>query len=514
MHGGADVRVTAGSVRDARFALRSAHYDAALQLLEGCEDWERTSAEAAVVLKAETLGRRDPVAALEYLIRADDVFSSAEGRFGRDVEAGRQYASVRDFSSANARYAAARVLANSVPDGLATMAYHDVRMRWFRRDCNPQAPEITVALTHSDASIVAAVYTHRAWLHAGNGDYRAQVVDLKRSLACEPRGDEPIDVHTAAVTLQALARVSFETADEEGILAAKQSLALLAWTPDVNVYHFETLRALGWDAFMRGESGRAQWTFKEARAIAPSPAWRVMAHLDRAYVARIAQNEIWALEELDEADRVARDVRWEATAGEERQVLVVLAALYAPVDPSRAQRYASMYSQIGVENVNPALAIAGDRRTVATARYAQALIDLTQGRRDAAVPALLESYEIWNSAGHHYRATLTASALAEVTGEERWRAASIAHAGRYPDCPLANMADEAVAREEALPRRLSPLQRQIARALLGGSDPADLSRRFSRSLYTIERQIAEIFEAFAVSSRGELLYEARARGLA
>jgi DNA-binding NarL/FixJ family response regulator len=514
VHGGADVGMTAGSIRNARFALRSAHYDAALQLLEGCEDWAGANAEDGVVLKAQTLGRRDPIAALEYLIRSENVFASDAGRFGCDVEAGRLYAAVRDFQSAQARFNTARALASAVPDGPATMAFHDLRMRWFRRECNPDAAEIAVALTHSDASILAAVYTIRAWLHAGNGDYRAQVVDLMRSLACEPHGDEPLDVYTAAVTVQALARVSFETADEEGILAARQTLELLAWTPDVNLHHFETLRALGWDAFMRGESGRAQWTFKEARACAPSPAWRVMAHLDRAYVARIARNEIWAVEELDEADRIARDVRWEAAFGEERQVLVVLATLYAPLDAGRAQRYASMYSQIGVENVNPALAIADDRRAVAVARYAQAVIDLTLGRRDAAVPALLEAYEIFDSAGYHYRATLTASALAAVTGEDHWRSKSIAHAQRYPDCPLATLADDAVAREEALPRRLSPLQRQIARALLRGSEAADLSRLFSRSLYTIERQIVEIFEAFGVASRGELLHEARARGLA
>ncbi len=224
--------MTAGSIRDARFALRSAHYDAALQLLEGCEDWEPATAEDGVVLKAETLGRRDPLAALEYLIGTDDVFTTDAGRFARDVEAGRLYASVRDFPSAKARFEAARALASTVRDGPATMAFHDLRMSWFRRECNPDAPEISVALGHSDASIAAAVYTIRAWMHASNGDYRAQVVDLKRSLACEPHGDDPIDVYTAAVTLHALARVSFETADEEGILAAQQSLALLAWTPD------------------------------------------------------------------------------------------------------------------------------------------------------------------------------------------------------------------------------------------------------------------------------------------
>ncbi|MDB5041985.1 MAG: hypothetical protein JWN27_2711 [Candidatus Eremiobacteraeota bacterium] len=514
MHGSANTKTATRWVRDARLALRSALYDVALEILAGCEDWPAAEAEAAILLNAEALGRRDPVEALAYLIGVEDVFASVEGRFGRDIEAGRLYAAVRDFDSAAARYGSARVLAGDVPDGAATMAYHDVRMRWARRDCDPAMPQIATALTHSDPSIVAAVYAYRGWHHAACGNYSAQVDDLSHALACEPRGDEPIDVHTLATTVHALARVAFETANEAGIAYAREVEETLAWTPDVAAHRFETLRAIGWDAFMRGESGRAQWTFKEARSIAPSPAWRVVAHVDRAYVARIARNEVWALEELSEADRIARDVRWESTVGEERGGLVMLATLYAPIDPGRAQRYASAYSQIGVGGLNPAWSIAGDRRSVADARYAQGLIDLTLGRRDAAVPVLIEAYATYDGAQHHYRATLTAAALAEATGEERWRAASIAHAGRYPSCPLATLAEDAVAREDALPQRLSPLQRQIARALVGGSDPADLSRRFSRSLYTIERQIVEIFGAFGVASRGELLHEARARGLA
>ena len=515
MHGRADAEVaTGGQVTDARFALRSGLYDAALELLEGCEDWPAPDAERACLVKVETLGRRDSVAALAYLTSVDDVFTSVEGRFGCDLEAGRQHAAVRDFDSAATRYAAARKSSGAVPDGAATIAYHDVRLRWLRRECDPTLPEFGIALTHSDPSIVAATYAYRGWHHAGCADYAAQIADFRRALECEPRGGEPIDVSTRATTVHALARVAFETADGPGVAYAREVEEGLAWTPDVAAFRFETLRAIGWDAFMRGESGRALWTFKEARSSAPSPAWRVVAHLDRAYVAQISRNDIWALEELGEADRIARDVRWESTLGEERGALVMLATLYAPIDPARAQRYASTYSQIGVESLNPMLSIASDRRSVANARYAQALIDLTQGRRAAAIPALTEAYAVYDGASHHYRAARTAAALAEITGEERWRVASVAHANRYPDCPLATMADEAVARNEALPAQLSPVQRQIARALVDGSDAAELSRRFSRSMYTIERQIIEIFEAFGVATRGELIQTARSRGLA
>src|SRR6202011_557272 len=57
----------AESLRDARVALRAALYDAALELLEGCEDWPAAFAEQSVTIKAETIGRRDPVGAVTYL---------------------------------------------------------------------------------------------------------------------------------------------------------------------------------------------------------------------------------------------------------------------------------------------------------------------------------------------------------------------------------------------------------------------------------------------------------------
>ncbi|HEY4441449.1 MAG TPA: hypothetical protein VGN14_13405 [Candidatus Elarobacter sp.] len=513
MHGSAGTTEATRSIIDARFALRSALYDAALEILDGCEDWPAPHNEQAAVVRSETLSRRDPIVALTYLTGVDDIFRTPEGRFARDLEAGRLYLAVRDFDSAGRRYAAARVLAGSVADGPATMAYHDVRMMWARRECNTDAPVFAAALAHRDPTVVAATYSYRAWFNAVAGDYGAQIADLRHGIAVEPVSAEPVDVYTRATMINALARVAFETADTAGMQDARGGDETLAWTPDVAHIRFETLRAIAWDAFMRGESGRAQWTFKEARSIAPSPAWRVQAHVDRAYVAFIARNDVWALEELGEADRIARDVRWE-TVKEERGGLVMLATLYAQVDPARAQRYASLYTQIGVENLNPLYTLGTDRRSIADARFAQALIDLTLGRKDAAVPALVEAYGVYYAAQHHYRAARTAAALAEVTGDERWRTASAAHANHYPDCPLATLADEAVKRDEALPRRLSPLQRQIARALLAGSDAAELSRRFSRSLYTIERQIAEVYEAFGVGSRGELLQEARTRGLA
>ncbi len=502
------------SLRVARVAQRSGHSDVALELLAGCEDWPDSVAEKAVLLKAETLGRRDPGEALAYLAAIDDLCLSTEARFRRDIEWGKLYALVRNFAAAESRYEDARKLAASAPDGLHTMAYHDLRMRWLRRECDPSAPEAALAVQHPDPSIACAAYAYRAWLHAGNQDYAAHIADLVRAVGYATLdGAEPVDVPTLATSIHALAQVSFEMADGAGIAAARKASDALAWTADVRVQQFMTIRALGWDAFMRGNPGHAQWGFKEARAIAPTAPWRIMGHLDRAYVARTSGNEFWALEELAQADALAFDVAWETSYGEERQVLVSLAQMHAAGDAARAQRYASMYARMGTESVNPALAVHADPRASAMALYAQGCIEQTLGRREAAVAALREAFAIFERASFHYRANLAATTLAELTSDERWCTAANEHAAFYPDCPLISAAERSVAREQAMPEALSPVQRQMARALWNGAETAELSRRFSRSTFRIERQIEAVYAAFGVTNRSELHEEARRRGL-
>lgn len=505
----------ADSLRDARVALRSAWYDAALELLDGCEDWDAPLAEQAIALKAETILRRDPVGAVTYLTTVEDIPDSPAGRFAFALISGQAHSVVRDWSSAESRYAEAATLAGATPHGDALLALHRLRLKFYRRQLEPDCPEVALALTHPDENVQMCVYAYRTWLYAWLGRYDLHIADLHRAVkfATAPTV-HPVDVSTLGSAIHALAQISFESANEAGIAAAREAAEALPWTPDVQSVHFAAVRALGWDAFLRGRSGEAQWTFKDARNLAPTTEYKVISHLDRAYVARIAGNEVWAIEELAEADRLAHDVRWETKFDEARQTLVMLALLYAPVDAVRAQRYASLYSQIGTENLSPMWAASTDERAVAFKKYAQGRIDQTMGRKDAAVASLTEAYQIFAKASYHYRCSLTASALAELTGQERWRETAIGHARHYPDCPLASIVEKAIEREEAMPADLTPLQRQIARALWSGVDASELSKRFSRSLYTIERQISAVFTAFGVASRGALLEEARQRGLA
>ena len=171
---------------------------------------------------------------------------------------------------------------------------------------------------------------------------------------------------------------------------------------------------------MHGQAAEAQWFFRDASGIAPSSAWQSMAHLDRSFVAQISRNEAWALDELAEAVRLAKTVAWGQTHGEERLALVSLAVLLAPVDAAQALQYAATCSLLGTDNVNPSLAIAGDRRGIGFEKFAFGRIEQMLGNRDSAQASFEEAYEIFAPVNYHYQAILAASALAEVTGDPVW----------------------------------------------------------------------------------------------
>jgi DNA-binding CsgD family transcriptional regulator len=503
----------ASSLHRARSAVRSARYGDAQAILDGCEDWPEHVRDTALVLKADAL-RLNPVAALEWLTSVSDVATTPAGRFAYELAAGKAFSNVRDFDSARARYAAAARLAGAAPDGALTLAYHRSRLAWMAREFDPNAPDVAAAVAHPDPSTAMAALGVRAWHHGSLGDLRAQVSDLRLALALlDLETDEPLDVGIAGLTCHTLSRIAFEIGDGEAVSDARRRYEQIGWTEGNAVDRFQTLRALGWDSFMRGRSGAAQWSFKDAFGCAPSIPWAVTARLDRAFVARIAGNEPWALEELAEADRLSHAVQWQSTFGEERMALLTLAVLSAPANAARAQRYASTYSSIGTEAVHPTLALDGDRRGRAMARYAQGRIDAVLGQVGAAERALRDAYETFVDVGYAFRAAMTASALADVTGEPTWREKAALHASAYPSCPLAT-SPAVGAPEPAMPAALSPFQRQVARTLAGGAEIADISRALSRSMYTIERQVAAVYEAFGVRTRAEFLDSARGLGLA
>jgi tetratricopeptide (TPR) repeat protein len=499
---------------EARELLRTGWYEAASARLEGCEDWAVPLRETAMAVKAEIALRHDPIAALEMLARVNDLFTTAQGRYTYHVISGKAYANARNFDSAAQMFDRAEEHAGGEARRAAEIAHHRARLRYLSGEFEPDHHDFSVALGHPEPGARLMTLIVRSWMHGGLGEYAEQVADLRAAVALAREHPQAMDLYSLGRALHSLLRLAVEIGDVQAIRDAEALFESIEWTPDLCDAQFLSLRALAWGAFLRGETARAQWLFRDSMAVAPNDAWRVTAHVDRAYVARIGGNEAWALDEIAHAAELARQIVWAATVDEERQALVTLAVLLAPVDMGQAQRYVSTYMRLGTQSVDPSLAIAHDRRAEGFAQYAWGRVHQVLGNTPSSTSAYETAYRIFSEAGHHFRAALAAVGMSEVTGLPLWRERAREHASHYPQSAFYRYLQEAIERPAA-PEvdGLTPLRVQLAVALCNGFDAAELSQRFSRSEFTIKREIRGLYEALGVKSRAALRDALRERGI-
>jgi tetratricopeptide (TPR) repeat protein len=495
--------MSAHQLDEARELLRTGRYDAAHAALRQVDRWTSPVLEQGLLLRAEILLQRDPVDALEALARVSDLAAALP--FPYAVLSGRAYAGARNFAGAADMFACAGEAAGDDTTLRAEVAHQRARLRYLQGIFATEDPDLATALAHPDPGARMRTFVVRSWMHAGLGNYRGQIADLRQATALARGFPGAVDVHTTGRALHSLARVACELGDREAADDARALYESLDWPEELAETQFLCLRALAWDAFLGGDSARAQWLLRDSSGVAPSDAWRVMSHVDRAYVARINHNEPWARDEIMQAQVYARTVIWAATTGEERQALVTLAVLFAPLDMGQAQRYVSTYLRLGSGNVDPSLAIAHDRRADGFSAYAAARVQQVLGNASSAAGAYENAYRIFDQAEHHFRAALAAQGLAEVTGAAVWTERARQHAGFFPKSAFYRFLTGGAGRTAApWAEGLSPMQRQLALSLCDGVEVGELSRRFSRSEFTIKREVQTLYDLFNVRTRGAL----------
>ncbi|HTZ54203.1 MAG TPA: hypothetical protein VMB20_04005 [Candidatus Acidoferrum sp.] len=501
-------------LNEARDLLRTGRYEAALARLVEYEGWPSPQMEQAHLLRAEVLLYRDPVDALEALARSSDVLRNDDVRFDYFLLSGRAYANSRNFDGAAEMFALAEGASGNAPARHAALAYQRARLRYFQADLNPDDPNFAVALTSPDPTIRLSALIWRSWMHSGLNNYRAQIADLRSALAIAREHPAEVELFAVARGVHALLRAASELADHEAVDDARDVFESLEWSPELAEEQFLCLRALAWDAFLRGDSARAQWLYRDAKEVAPSDAWRVMSHVDRGYVARMNHNEAWARDELMQAQAQARSVVWAATKGEERQALVMLAVQFATVDMGQAQRYVSTYTRMGKDSVDPTLAIAHDKRMTGYTYYASGCVNQVLGNTESATVAFETAYKIFDESEYHFRAALAAQGLAEVTGASIWVERARQHAGAFPKSAFYKYLTDRISKKTTpWIEGLSPMQRQLALSLCEGLDNQQLSKRFSRSEFTIKREVQALYDLFNVRSRNALRSVLEERGV-
>jgi tetratricopeptide (TPR) repeat protein len=502
------------TIDEARELLRTARYDAVFARLEGCEGWPSPLCEQGIILRAEALVRRDPTLALELLARLNDLFRTPEGRYEYYLTSGRAHAASRDFATAASMFdIAAGIDAEHELRRAAELAHQRARLLWFTGHFEPDHRDVTLALQNTDPGARMATLVVRGWMRAELGDYGAQIADFRAAIALARKHPERMEAHTLARAVHSLLRIGSELGDAEAVADGEALFETFDWTPDLGSQQFLCLRALAWHAFLSGDSARAQWLLRDSKNVAPNDAWRVMAHADRAYVARMNRNELWAREEVSYARALAEGVSWASTHDEERQVLVTLAVLYAPIDMGQAQRFVSTYMRIGVQSVDPTLALGRDKRAEAFAQYASGSLQQVLGNTTAAEKAFQNAYDVFSEAQHHFRAALAAHGLAEVTQASIWEERARRHAAHFPKSAFYEFLAERISRPAApWIDGLTPMRRQLALAVCEGLDMTTLSQRFSRSEFTIKREIHALFDTFGVNSRDALRRMLEQRG--
>jgi DNA-binding CsgD family transcriptional regulator len=494
---------------------RRARRDEALDLLCQCGDWPAPYNEEALLLRAEVLTARDPISGLEELAAHSGAFTSRRGRIGYLIASARAYARARNADIAEEMLDSAEAELNG-ETGVHRdqIAYLRAWQRWNKREYNPQDADLAIAIRSEDPAVSISALNLRGWMYAGLEDFASQMQELLECVRLYQQHGHRCDLASVALIMQNTLVLAWELNDAKVVAEAEAALNTIEWTAEIEVRRFLCLRALAWHSFLQGESARAQWLFKDSKDHAPTPAWKVMAHVDRAFVARTVLNEAWATEELYHAHGIARTIEWQTTRDEERMALITLAVMFAPIDLGVAQRYVSTYIQLGTESLDPTLGASHEpRRSIAHQKYAAGRVQAMLGNTTSAIRALEGAYEIFSQIEHDYRAALAAQALYDLTGDQTWLTVARGHATKFPNSALAERLNEG--REGSAPQSssLTMTQRQIAIAHCQGADSEELSGRFSRSTFTIEKQLQAIYEALGVRNRTALRDELHRRGL-
>lgn len=425
---------TAELLRRALDAERRACNTEALDLLFGCESWPVPLNERGMLLRATVLLARDGIAALESLPGAASAFVTREARAGYFLLAARAYIRARNLQAAERSLDRAQAELHGETDAeWYTLVYLRALLQWNRRDYDPHSPDLAAALRTPDVSRRLRALNLRAWMHIGREDHRANLDDLLACLRLYRQYPDECELKVVADSLHTVAVGAWELHDTEAATYAREVFDALPWTPDLKTQRFLCLRALSWHTFLAGDSAGANRMLEHAVCDAPTPAWEVLAHADRAYVARLAQDEALARAELALACGAADTVDWHETRNEEAMALMTIGVLLLPIDAPRGQHYIAAYHSLYAHRLEERIEAAHQpRRIHAYQKYADGRVQQILGNAGAAVRLLTGAYELFASFGFPFRAALAAQALYEVTGEEHWLHVTRLHAAKFP----------------------------------------------------------------------------------
>lgn len=473
---------------------------------ERCREIAQTAQKsdaAALALSRVDLREGRPVDVVERLSNLRP--QNERRRIERDIWLGTAYAATGDVPSG------LRLLERALgelrsPDNLFyTALFQKAHTLWMERRWEQLQGIVSQLLDAPDPLFRGRGYLMRAWIHAGkNRDARAQARDCGRALDEFDSMPHP-DMRVRLSTLMSLSALARELGLESIAQRVRTAYEGLHPTGGMQVQYYKMTRILGWIDALDGDELAAFRSFRRAAELAPNDFWHVQCLTDRATLARAAGERAFVLDQLYAAHDMASRLHWNDALEEDRLTLLNLAELFADVDASLAQRYLAQFRSLRTP-MDRRMGFSSDERVHALQAYPAGMALLRLGETAEAREMLRTAYEIFSQFDYGWRAALAALGLHKATHDPHWLSLARKAIKRWPNSWIAREIRTAQSRAESEEESLlTPAQRPILRLLMEGRRNADIAHVLGKSPHTIRNHIAEIFRAFDVTSRGELI---------
>jgi DNA-binding CsgD family transcriptional regulator len=421
----------------------------------------------------------------------------------RQIVLGAAFGLTNDFEVAHGMFDQATANLAGGDDALRDEArYYQAFIAWNALDYRRAEAEAAQLLGSADPNARARAHLLLAWIAKSRLDTRAQIERYLCALD-EFALARPPDQVTRASALVSLLALCREMQIPEALQRARQAYDAIEWVDGLVAAYFEATRHLGWIDALAGDTLAAFRWLRLASQRPPTEAWRIIALLDRAYLAKCTGEIAFAHELLYDAHASAKEFEWPNDSQQRATAFILFAELFSDVDPAIAHAYLARLRSVSSSN---ALGYdqRRDPRARAIANYSMAIAYVHLGQPEDAQELLLESWAVFEESRYGWRAALCALELFRLTRDDLWLSRARTRITPWPNSWIAKdvaAADQPVSKIDTLPKR----HREVLELLLQGKSNPQIARELARNQNTVRNQVAELFDVFDVKTRAQLV---------
>lgn len=415
---------------------------------------------------------------------------------------------MRDFVRADHHFDEANRLLNE-PRDKATLAYQQARRMLLEMRVDDARDYIdAMAVDRSQATKIDRELL-RSYAFAHEERYQDEVRSLLKAI--EMIGERPEEhIESWCHAVENLALLARELPIDKAAEVAKREVDRdIEWPEAFAHRRFQALKAVGWTRALNGDALGCFRYLRMAEQVAPTEAFKAIVQLDRAHFARFIGERNWSLDELASAEAAAEQIDWNATTGDERVGLLLLAESFSETDTERARFYLARFA--GLDKIrSPAQLFAFDHRLDAIAAYARGVVELACGDT-CAEETLRRAFALFDDFGYAWRAGRTALALYRASSKERWLHEAKRQLNQYLRSWLGEELRLAKA-GKSFRVQLPPQQQRVFAMLCHKMTTEQIADKLGLSPHTVRNHLKAVFKAYGVNNRSALVAEAARRG--